>query len=204
MSLQGGSVPFFSSFLLTRPCTYLMAGTWAHIWMDTELLMIWSSHTNSGLSTSRSLHIRENQVSGFVVALVAKLCPTLCHPMNCSTPGSSVHGISQTRILVWVAIPFSRGSSQPKDRTCISCIDRQILYHWATREAHVLTRMAKEIKTDNTKCWLGYRTNVFIHCCWQCKMTLPESLKVSCKIILTPYQWLGSLNPGYLPTRNEK
>ena len=134
MSLQGGSVPFFSSFLLTRPCTYLMAGTWAHIWMDTELLMIWSSHTNSGLSTSRSLHIRENQVSGFVVALVAKLCPTLCHPMNCSTPGSSVHGISQTRILVWVAIPFSRGSSQPKDRTCISCIDRQILYHWATRE----------------------------------------------------------------------
>ena len=137
MSLQGGSVPFFSSFLLTRPCTYLMAGTWAHIWMDTELLMIWSSHTNSGLSTSRSLHIRENQVSGFVVALVAKLCPTLCHPMNCSTPGSSVHGILQARILEWVAVPFSKGSSQPRNWTGVSCIASRFFTNWAIREAQV-------------------------------------------------------------------
>ena len=49
-------------------------------------------------------------------------------------PGSSVHGISQTRILEWVAISCSRGSSRPRDQTCISCIDRQILYYWATRE----------------------------------------------------------------------
>ena len=50
-------------------------------------------------------------------------------------PGSSVHGISQARILEWVAISFSRGSSWPSDRTRVSCIGRQILYHWATREA---------------------------------------------------------------------
>ena len=48
-----------------------------------------------------------------VKVLVAQLCPTLCDPMDCSPPGSSVHGILQTRILERVAIPFSRGSSLP-------------------------------------------------------------------------------------------
>ena len=50
--------------------------------------------------------------------LVAKSCPTLCDPVNCSLTSSSVHGISQARILEWVAITYSRGSSQPRDRTC--------------------------------------------------------------------------------------
>ena len=67
--------------------------------------------------------------------LVAKPCPTFCDPMNCSLPGSSVHGISQARILERVAISSFRGSSQPRDRTHVSCIGRQIIYHWATREA---------------------------------------------------------------------
>ena len=49
-----------------------------------------------------------------VKVLVAQLCPTLCYPMDCSPPGSSVHGILQARILEWVAIPFSRGYSQPR------------------------------------------------------------------------------------------
>ena len=53
---------------------------------------------------------------------VAQLCPTLCHPMDCSPPGSSVHEIFQARILEWVAISFSRGSSQPRDQTWVSCI----------------------------------------------------------------------------------
>ena len=48
-----------------------------------------------------------------VKVLVAQLCPTLCDPMNCSPPGFSVHGILQAKILEWVAIPFSRGSSLP-------------------------------------------------------------------------------------------
>ena len=50
-------------------------------------------------------------------------------------PGSSVHGISQARILGWFTISSSRGSSWLKDQTCVSCTDRQVLYHWATREA---------------------------------------------------------------------
>ena len=59
----------------------------------------------------------------------------LCDPMNCSPLGSSVHGIFQERILEWVTISISRRSSQSKNPTCILCIGRQILYHWATREA---------------------------------------------------------------------
>ena len=53
---------------------------------------------------------------------VAQSCPTLCDPMDCSLPGSSVHGIFQARILEWIAIPSSRGSSQPKDWTWVSRI----------------------------------------------------------------------------------
>ena len=63
---------------------------------------------------------------------ITQLHLTLCDPMDCSPPGSSVPGILQARILEEVAIPFSRGSSQPKDQTCVSCIScigRQIRYH---------------------------------------------------------------------------
>jgi len=63
-----------------------------------------------------------------------KSCITVCNPVDCSPPGSSVHGISQTRILQWVAIPFSRGSPWPRDRTHVSCIGRWILYHWAIKK----------------------------------------------------------------------
>ena len=59
-------------------------------------------------------------------------CPTLCDPMNCSPPGSSLHGISQTRILEQVAISSSKRSSRV---SCISFLGRQVLYHRATREA---------------------------------------------------------------------
>ena len=68
--------------------------------------------------------IRQSHMS-LVKVLVAQLYPTLCDPMNRSPPGSSVHEILQARILEQVAIPFSRGSSQHRDRTldsCISCI----------------------------------------------------------------------------------
>ena len=49
-------------------------------------------------------------------------CVTLCDPLDCSPPGSSVHGILQARILEWVPISFSRGSSRPRNRTLVSCI----------------------------------------------------------------------------------
>ena len=74
--------------------------------------------------------------------LVTKSCLTLCDLMDCSPSGSSVHGISQARILEWVAIPFSRGSYWLRHRThvsCISCIGRWILYHYATWEALIVS-----------------------------------------------------------------
>ena len=60
----------------------------------------------------------------------------LCDPVDCSPPGSSLHGIFQV-ILEWVAVSFSRGSSQPRDWTWVSWIGRQILYHCTTWEALV-------------------------------------------------------------------
>ena len=66
--------------------------------------------------------------------LVAQSCPTLCDPMDCNPPGSSVHEIFQARILEWVAISFSRGSSQPRDRTRVSCTAGKFFTDWATRE----------------------------------------------------------------------
>ena len=63
---------------------------------------------------------------------VAQSCPTLCDTVDCSPPGSSVHGILQARILEWVAISFSRGSSWPRDRTQVSCIAGRLFHLWAT------------------------------------------------------------------------
>ena len=63
---------------------------------------------------------------------VAQSCLTLCYPVDCSPPGSSVHGIFQARILEWVTISFSRGTSQHRDQTHVShvsCIGRWVLYH---------------------------------------------------------------------------
>ena len=60
-----------------------------------------------------------------------------CHPMDCSLPCSSVHGISQARTLERVSISYSRECSHPRDWTRVSCIGRWILYHWATWEAPI-------------------------------------------------------------------
>ena len=64
--------------------------------------------------------------------VTAQPCPTLCDPMDCKPPGSSVHGILQARILEWVAISLSRGSSWPRDRTQDSCIAGGFFTIWAT------------------------------------------------------------------------
>ena len=67
---------------------------------------------------------------------VAQPCPTLCDPMDCSLPGSSLHGILQGRGLEWVAISFSRGSSWPRNWTRVSRIPGRSFNLWATREGH--------------------------------------------------------------------
>jgi len=69
------------------------------------------------------------------LVLLAQSWLALCDPMDCSPPGSCLHGILQARILEWVAIPFSRGSSWPRDRTQVSCIAGGFFTVWATGES---------------------------------------------------------------------
>ena len=73
-------------------------------------------------------------VESEVKVFIAQLCPTLCDPMDCSLPAFSAHGISQSRILKWVTIPFSKGSSQPRDGTQVSCTEGRFFTIWTTRE----------------------------------------------------------------------
>ena len=93
---------------------------------------------------------------------VAQSCPTLCDPMDCNSPGSSVHGIFQARVLEWVAISFSRESSQPSDRTGVSCTAGRRFTIWATREAHC--NLVRKTKQPNEFCfvlfygWTGQST----------------------------------------------
>ena len=81
-------------------------------------------------------HTHTVEYSWVVLLSVTKSCLALCNPTVYSLTGSSVHGIIQARILEWVAISSSRGSSGPRDWTCMSGTGRWILYHWATWEAH--------------------------------------------------------------------
>ena len=84
------------------------------------------------------------------VSEVAQSCPTLCDPMDCSLQGSSVHGIFQARVLEWVAISFSRGSSWPRDQTLVSHIAGRRFTVWATREVPIMSeRFLKSLEVKD-------------------------------------------------------
>ena len=102
---------------------------------DSLVLVSVSQHTlkrcNKASASVTAIHekaLKSESVSCLVLS-------TSLWPTDCTTPCSSVHGISQARIREWVAVSFSRGSSQPRDWTQVSCIGRWWLYHWASREA---------------------------------------------------------------------
>ena len=100
--------------------------------------------------------------------LVAKLWPTFTPLMDCGPSGSSVCGISQARILVWVTIPFSRGSSRPRDQTRVSC--RQIPSHLSHDTANSLVKiqrkdlvvMYQKLETENRV--MGLSLKAGMHC----------------------------------------
>ena len=94
-------------------------------------------------------------------ASVTQSCPTLCNSMNCSSPGSSVHGILQARMLEWVAIPFSRGSSQFRDWTWVSSTEGRLFTVWTTSEARSLKRNLKS--NINLKCCMYPLIAVLYH-----------------------------------------
>ena len=98
-----------------------------NIWWMTEAKCLLGSNQNDLWLMVTSLEMGK--------VFFAQSCPTLCHSIVYSPPGSSDHGVLQARTLEWVAISFSRGSSQPRDQTLVYCIGRWILWHWATRKA---------------------------------------------------------------------
>ena len=87
----------------------------------------------------------------YACGLVAQLCPTLRDPMDYSLSGSSVYGILQARILEWVAIPFSRGSSRLKDRTWVFCIADRLLSETSWKPYLYETSLFKSLY-DCTSC----------------------------------------------------
>ena len=91
-------------------------------------LIPWHGYLPS-FSTGRSPSHQCSSSEGCMCVLVAQPCLTLCNPMDCSPPGSSVHKILQARILEWLAILFSKGSSWPRDWTWVYLHCWQILYH---------------------------------------------------------------------------
>ena len=102
------------------------------------------------VETERSVHSSEERLSNPVIWLlnskggeVIQACLTLCDPMDCSPPGSSVHGILQTRILEWGAVPFSRGSSWPRDWNWGLLHCRQTLYPLSPQGSQELQTIPK-------------------------------------------------------------
>ena len=115
---------------------------------------------------------------------VAQSCLTLCDPMDCSLPGSSIHGIFQARKLEWVTISFSRRSSQPRDRTQVSCLVGRRFTIWATGEV----TLGKE-RINGTWSWGG--------CKWICK-TAFVSQRIKICIIYSSEWWVNEYLLYYL------
>ena len=88
---------------------------------------------------------------------VTQSCPTLCNPVDCSPSGSSAHGILQARILKWVAISFSRGSSWPRDRTQVSCIAGRRFNLWATRDECIRFKDSFDGRALYTVTWMDQK-----------------------------------------------
>ena len=105
-------------------------------WVTSEAIGI-CEHALKGGEGDKQFGVIDNRLLSHKHA-DAQSCPTLCNPMNCSPPGSSVYEISQARLLEWVDIFSFRGSSQPKDWTWVSCIAGRFLINLAMREAHIL------------------------------------------------------------------
>ena len=109
-------------------------------------------HHSSRLSQGTRLSSRNQTANShckphilIVKVLVTHLCLTLWDPMDYRPLGSSVHGILQAKILEWVSISFSRGSSQLRDRTWVCCMAGRFFTIWATKEAHTPLKAHFEI-----------------------------------------------------------
>ena len=112
----------------------LHSSSWVSFKANKELNEISRKKLSQQQKESHSLGYSQ-KLSSEVKVFVAQQCPNLCDPMDYSLPSSSVHGILQAKILEWVAIPFSRESSQPADQTQVFCIAGRFFTIWTTWEA---------------------------------------------------------------------
>ena len=134
---QGRPVARYSiCVILPSPCTLLetpSARETLHVWFYLQT-------TRAGSPTSKTpCAAAATSGPNSTLCLAAQSCPTLCNPMDCSPPGSSGHGISQARILEWVAISFSRGIFPTQGlKPCLLCLlhYKQILYLLSHRGSH--------------------------------------------------------------------
>ena len=112
------------------PSTHVYSG-----WVQREALVIFCLQIPTRGKWGQNMVRKTRSILlPFCGCLVSKSCLTLCDPVDCSPPSSSVHGIFQARMLKWAAISSSRASSPPRDRTQVSCIGKQILYHQTMRK----------------------------------------------------------------------
>ena len=133
-----------------------------------------------------------------VKVFVSQSCLTLWSPMDYSLPGSSVHGILYVKILEWVAIAFSRVSSQPRDWTQVSCIAGRFFTIWATREAQGLYSQSYGFSSSHVRMWeLDHekaehrRTDTFQLWGWRRLLRVPWTARWSNQSILK------EINPEY-------
>ena len=139
-----GRVDFFIQITFVLLVVLYLRAPWLLMYQavpsDWELpIHLCTSSTWSSVGTWQARHLTRSEFARlFSIAEseseVAQLCLTLCDPMDCSLPGSSVHGIFQAVVPEWIAISFSRGSSRPRDRTRVSHIVDRRFTVWATRE----------------------------------------------------------------------
>ena len=109
----------------------------------------------------------ESTDGGELHVLVAQPCPTLCYPIDSSPPGSSVHGIPQARILEGIAIPFSRGSSQPRNQTWVSCIAGRFCTIWATRKTQKILEWVAMLSSWGSSRARDWTCVSYIYLHWQ-------------------------------------
>ena len=140
-------------------------------------------------------------------------CLTLCDPMDCSLPGSSVHGTLQARILEWVAISSSKGSSWPKDWTHISCIGRQVLlppnYSGSfSQRAPSITGSLCHMTVNTQQCWAEWvagadpESNAQPGACWasgpvQCAPSRADGTSYFCCTFWARWPWPGGEPPSH-------
>ena len=118
----------FNAISLGFECNLIECENWNAIWKTKIVILFTEENLIYWLNSRRNCQFVTSLKNE---SIVAQSCPTLFNPMDCRPPGSSVHGILQARVLEWVVMPFSRGSSWPRDQTWVSCIADRSFTLWA-------------------------------------------------------------------------